>query len=97
MLSNVRENNSLHRFEMDVEGRVAFITYRRDAGVVSLDHTEVPPALSGRGAGSALVRGALELASARGYKVIPHCSFILSFMRRHPEFHELLADTSYVQ
>jgi predicted GNAT family acetyltransferase len=96
-MSHIRDNDSLNRFEMDVEGKVAFISYRRHDGIVSLDHTEVPPALSGRGAGSALVRGTLELASERGYKIIPHCSFIISFMRRHPEFHELLADMTYLQ
>jgi uncharacterized protein len=52
--------------------------------------SEVPPALGGRGVGSALVRGVLEAARARGLKVVPKCPFVSAFMGRHPEFNDLL-------
>ena len=43
-------------------------------------------------AAAALVRGALELARAQGYKVIPRCSFITAFIRKHPEFQDLVVE-----
>ena len=43
------------------------------------------------GIGSALVRGALEAARARGLKVKPRCSFVRAVIAKHPEFHDLLA------
>ena len=58
--------------------------------MITLTHTEVPPALGGRGVGSALVRGVLEAARARGLKVVPKCPFVSAFMGRHPEFNDLL-------
>jgi hypothetical protein len=44
-MSSVRDNAALHRFELDVEGRIAFATYRRADGVITFLHTETPRAL----------------------------------------------------
>jgi len=59
-------------------------------GVITFVHTEVPPELGGRGVGSALVRGALELVRAQGLKVVAECAFIRAFPGKHPEFDDLL-------
>ncbi len=87
----VRDNPALSRFEMDVDGATAFATYRRSPGVVTFVHAEVPEALSGKGVGSALAKGALELVRARGEKVVAKCPFIASYIRKHPEVQDLLA------
>lgn len=80
-----------HRYEMQVEGQVAFINYRREGRIVSLTHAEVPAALNGRGIGSALVRGTLEQIKAAGDQVRPLCSFVVAYMGRHPEYDSLRA------
>jgi predicted GNAT family acetyltransferase len=77
---------------MDVEGKSAFITYRRSPGVVTLLHAEVPPELSDHGVGSKLTQGTLQLARTQGLKVVPRCPFIANYIRKHPEFQDLLAD-----
>jgi uncharacterized protein len=92
MANDVRDNGAAQRYEMDVAGKCAFITYRRAPGIVTLLHAEVPQKLSGRGIGSQLVRGALELARAQGCKVIPRCPFVASYMKKHTEFQDLRAD-----
>ena len=46
----VRDNIALNRFELDVEGGVAFATYRRTAAADIITHTETPGALRGRDA-----------------------------------------------
>ena len=38
---------------------------------LTIMHTEVPAELNGRGIGSALVRGMLDIARAQGLKVVP--------------------------
>jgi predicted GNAT family acetyltransferase len=88
----VHDNSAAQRYEMDVAGKIAFVTYRRSPGVVTLLHAEVPPELSRRGLGAQLARGALELVRAQGCKVIPRCSFIASYLTRHPEYQGLLVD-----
>lgn len=87
----VRHNPQASRFETQVDGQPARCDYRMHEGVMHLVHTEVPPALEGRGIGAALVRAALEYASAEGLRVRPRCSFVSAYLARHPEFGRLLA------
>jgi predicted GNAT family acetyltransferase len=85
----VRDNAALSRFELDVEGGLAFANYRRARGTVIITHTETPRALRGRGIASELVQGALELIRADGGKVVAGCGFVVDYLRRHPEFSDL--------
>jgi hypothetical protein len=86
----VRHNPQSSRFEAEVDGRLARCDYRMHDGVMQLVHTEVPPALEGRGIGAALVRAALEHAAAEGLRVRPRCSFVSAYLARHPEYRHLL-------
>ncbi len=88
---SVIDNTARSRYEYEVEGRTAYIDYRRANGVVSLTHAAVPPELEGRGIGSAMVRGTLDLIRERGEKVIPACSFVAAFIRKHADYQDLLA------
>lgn len=90
MAEAIRDNKAEHRFEMDADGDIAVAYYRREPGVMTFTHTEVPATLWGRGIGSRLVRGALEAARAEGLKVVPRCSFVSAYIARHPEFSELV-------
>jgi len=87
----VRHNADRHRFELDADGHVAFSNYTRAGNVITIQHTEVPKELGGRGIGSALARGVLEFARAQGLKVVPRCPFVKSYIDKHPEFADLLA------
>jgi predicted GNAT family acetyltransferase len=91
MTEPVRDNPERHRFELDADGHVAFSTYQREGGVLTVLHTEVPKALEGRGIGSRLARGLLDIARAQGLKVRPRCSFVKAYIDRHPEYADLLA------
>jgi len=90
MPNEVRDNPALQRYELELEGGTSFVTYKRSPGVVSLLHAEVPAALEGHGYGSALVKGTLELVRAEGSKVIAYCPFIAAYIRRHPEYEEMV-------
>jgi len=39
----------------------------------------------GKGFASRLVGAALADARARGFKIVPACSFVVAYVRRHPE------------
>jgi predicted GNAT family acetyltransferase len=54
-------------------------------------HTEVPPALEGRGIAGQLVRVAFDYASAHELKVVPGCSYVQAWAKRHPEAQRVLA------
>ena len=85
-------NVGLHRFETVVEGTLARCDYRLDGNGMRLVHTEVPPALEGRGIAAKLVAAALVHAREQGLSVIPVCSYVRTYMRRHPETAELLPE-----
>ncbi|HUN70848.1 MAG TPA: GNAT family N-acetyltransferase [Steroidobacteraceae bacterium] len=87
----VRDEPMRRRYELDLEGGLAFIDYRREGRKVIMTHAEVPAALRGAGVGSALVKGALALVRERGEKVVPRCSFVAQYMQRHPQTLDLLA------
>jgi predicted GNAT family acetyltransferase len=74
-MSDVVDNKAQHRFELAVEGGIAFANYRRTPQAVIITHTETPRSLRGRGIASELVRGALDLIRADGRKVIAGCGF----------------------
>jgi hypothetical protein len=91
MTGAVRDNAAKHRFELAVDSYTAHLYYRLEPGVITMMHTEVPPAIGGQGVGSTLVRGALEASRANGLKVVATCSFVAAYMGKHPEFNDLVA------
>ena len=90
MANNVRDNTERHRFELEADEHVAFSNYKRDGDVLTILHTEVPKALEGRGVGSTLIRGALDIARSQGLKVVTLCPFAKSYVERHPEYADLV-------
>jgi uncharacterized protein len=88
--ATVRDNKAQNRFELDVEGMVAFANYRLTPSAVIITHTETPRSLRGRGIASELVQGALQLIRADGLKVIAGCGFVVDYLRKHPEFADLV-------
>ncbi len=90
---DVTDNAEAVRFEGRLAGAlVGFITYRLDGDTRVLLHTEVLPDAEGKGVGSHLVRGAFELVRDRGQRVRVVCPFIASYLERHPEEQDVVAN-----
>lgn len=87
--STVRDNKSASRFELSVDGSIAFANYRLAGDRVIITHTETPPALRGRGIASELIKGALGLIRTDGNKVVAGCSFVVDYLRQHPEYADI--------
>ena len=87
----VRDNPDALRYELLVDGEVAGeIRYRPRPDAVALVHTEVSQALEGRGLGSQLVQGMLDLARSRGEKIVPLCGFVRRFIAVNPGYADLV-------
>lgn len=78
------------RFAVHAEGKTAVLDYQRVGGRLVLPHTGVPRELEGRGIGSQLARAALDWAREEGLKVVPVCPFVRAYLKRHPEYSDLL-------
>src|SRR4051794_7037335 len=90
MTEHFRDNESASRFELADDGAIAFAPYREAPGAITLEHTEVPPELGGKGIGSKLPRAVLDAVRPQGRKLTVECEFIQGFMKKHPEDNDLL-------
>jgi predicted GNAT family acetyltransferase len=82
----LRHNAGLSRYELDTDHGLAVAVYREQGDHSIFTHTEVPPADQGKGIATRLVRAALDDSRRRGFKIVPACSFVAAFVRRHPEY-----------
>jgi predicted GNAT family acetyltransferase len=80
----VRDNRGADRFEIEVEGHVAFLRYERRGNSLALVHTEVPEALRGRRIGDMLAKAGIEAARSEGLTLVAICPFVRAYLRRHP-------------
>lgn len=94
MPDDVKDNPAEGRFELSVGGHVAASYYKKTPGVITFIHTEVPQALGGQGIGTRLIRGALEAVRRDGLRVVPQCPFVAAFIRKNPEFNDLVDDAA---
>lgn len=54
-------------------------------------HVEAHPALRGSGAAGAFMQALAEHARAEGYRLEPHCSYAAAWLKRHPEYEDVMA------
>jgi predicted GNAT family acetyltransferase len=90
--NRVVDNPAALRYELWTDEVLAgWIQYTRAGDVVTLVHTDVDPAFEGRGLGSVLVAGTLDDVRSRGKRIRPLCPFVAAYLRRHPEYADLVA------
>ena len=87
----VTHNEAAQRFELLVDGLRALLTYRRIPDRIVLVHTEVPQPLESHGLAAKLSRFALDFARANHLRVVSLCPYVSSFIRKHPEYQDLVS------
>jgi len=79
------------RFLAQTEKGTAILAYDRPGnGVMDIYSTFVPPAARGRGIAARLVEAAVAHARAEGYRIVPSCSYVATWLRAHPEQADLI-------
>ena len=92
MTLDIRNNEEESQFETTVDGHTALTAYDlEDPNRIVFTHTEVPEALSGRGIAGEIVKFALDHAREKKLTVVPQCAYVASYIKRHPEYQDLLA------
>jgi predicted GNAT family acetyltransferase len=91
----VVQNADLGRYEVTVDGALAgFAEYRmRGADTFVFTHTEVDDAFEGKGVASRLIQYALDDVRGRGGSVVARCPFVAAYIREHPAYADLQADS----
>lgn len=85
---SVRHNAAEKRYELETDHGLALAVYREQGDSRVFTHTEVPPADEGKGYASRLVGEALADSRRAGFRIVPACSFVVAYVRRHPEFRD---------
>jgi predicted GNAT family acetyltransferase len=88
----VVNNPNDNRFEVQEGEHLAVIDYYRDGNDIVFTHTGVPDQLSGQGLASKMAKIALDYARSEGFEVFPRCPFVRAYIRRHPEYQDLVSD-----
>ena len=84
-------NNTVNQqFEVHLDGEIAVLQYRFQNDLIWLMHTEVPKKMEGKGIASILARYGLEWAKANDKKVKVICPFVAVFLKRHPEYNDIV-------
>lgn len=84
------KNEHPQRFELNVNDSLAFIEYKEKPGKIALIHTEVEPALEGKGAATAVIEKTLDYIEKNNLKLIPICPLVVAYLKRHPEWNRIV-------
>lgn len=84
------DNKEKNRFEFHIGEQIATVAYFISNQEIYIPHVNVPKNLEGQGIASALVLSVLKNIEERNLKLIPICSFLIIYLKRHPEWKKLL-------
>ncbi|RPD45020.1 N-acetyltransferase [Hymenobacter sediminis] len=91
MASSINHHASDQEFTVSQNGYVGELAYSKpQQGIIDFTHTYVDEGLRGQGVAEELARAGLTYAKEQQLKVRTSCEFMDSFVRRHPEYNELL-------
>jgi uncharacterized protein len=91
MTVEIRRTPRYYEAYLDGE-RVGELAYERNDDVVTAIHTEVDPAAEGKGVGGRLAQTLLDDARATGERVVPLCPFVNGWIKRNPDYADLVTD-----
>ena len=88
---HVIKNDESKRFELTIDGYIAFIDFtQRGSDVIKLIHTEVPEELGGRGIAAVLVEKTLQYLEEHQFSLYPICPYVFAFIKKHPEWKRIV-------
>ena len=76
-------NPAKSRYELQVDGLIAFADYQRSGQRLVIPHVEADPALRGAGAAGRLMAKVAETARGEGMKIVPLCGYAAAWLKRN--------------
>jgi predicted GNAT family acetyltransferase len=83
------------RYELPIDGHVAYVEYNNVAGGRLVSKTLVPQELEGRGIASRLAKHVLQGIRNKGLKILPTCTFFAAYIQKHPDQYADLVQDGY--
>lgn len=92
--ATIENNTNKNRFELVTDDKLSVIEYQPfDEKTIVITHTEVDPALEGKGVGSRLVKDMLDYVRQHNLQIIPLCPFVSTYLKRHRDYTDLIHPT----
>lgn len=88
--SEIRMNETTHRFELTYNDDIAYIDYRWYNKTLILLYIFVPVQFRGKSLSTKLIEYALHYARENGVKIKVFCPYISKYIRMHPQHQDLL-------
>lgn len=93
METSVTHDAAAGRYDIALDGRnIGHASYRPAGDAVRIVHTEIARQYEGRGLAGVLAKSMLDDLRKRQIAVIPVCSYIVTYIRRHPEYADLVPE-----
>ena len=89
-MSTIEHNVSGTCFELRLEGHRCVLDYTLNNKVMTITYTGVPSELGGRGLAADITKFALDYAQSQGWRVVPQCSYVAAYIKKHPHYAPLL-------
>ena len=86
----VTHNEAESRFEIWIDGQLSKLDYSYHDNTIVMTHVGVYPNHRGRGIAGKLTQVALEYAKEKNLRVIPMCSYVAAYIRKHPQYSDLM-------
>ncbi len=84
-MASVVHRADQHRFVIEEDGAEGELVYELSEGEVTFVHTGVPPQIQNRGLAADLVAAGTAWAASEQLVVVPQCSYVQVWLKRHPE------------
>ena len=85
-MNAITHNVTRKCFELQLEGHRCVLDYTLNNNVMTITHTGVPSELGGRGLAAEITKFALDHAQSHGWMVIPQCSYVAAYIKKHPQY-----------
>lgn len=85
-------NPATGRYELVIDGHMVFARTHRNGDILYIDHVEAAPELRGTGAAGRFMEGLMGIVRAEGLQVIPICGYAASWLKRHGEYQDMMAE-----
>ncbi len=80
------------RFEIEINGKYAFINYGEFKDQIALVHTETQPELAGKGAATAVIEKTLIYLESNAIKLLPFCPLVFAYIKIHSEWKRIVSE-----
>ncbi|EKR81504.1 GNAT family N-acetyltransferase [Leptospira interrogans] len=91
MNSIVTHSEKESKFYAEIDGFQSYLFYKEEGDIWNLISTYVPSELRGKGLAADLVRTTLDKARSLNKKIIPSCSYVVTFLNRNLTYNDLIA------